>query len=413
MKNFTLKIWTMNKIFLFCLFLSLCAFNINAVPHSIVTLKNGSVINGDIVMQRFGKEMTIEAENAIFVINPKDIISKKTRKVKYENLSREMKRWVLENRALKGDAYGRYAELEDIKTQKYSFSGLIRKPNEGTQTSSYIQVSPTTYNVKWNDVQNIGKVTSYGIKDELSDNVTTFANKKYVGKIVSQKIGDNVTMETTKGLVTIPNKEIKEIRKSKPDGSISFFNHIDFLNVIVLKNGTEKEGLITLHHYGSKDKDNYVTLLDKNGKSDNIQISTISEFRTKFENNDMPIYSPGKVYINEFKIDNASSQRAIDKIVFIDKQVFPFPEGISITFKAEGDKLSGNWSLVALSELPTAYGKSSWGYEFAKKAENTITPSSTDNLSLLRQISYGYLSPGYYALVNDTDTNAYVFKITK
>ncbi len=368
-------------------------------------------------MQKFGKEMTIEAEDATLVINPKDIVSKKTRKVKYENLSREMKRWVLENRALKGDAYGRYAELEDIKTKRYSYSGLIRKSDDGKQGGkpgvTYLQVSPTTYNVKWDDVQNIGKNTSDVIKDELIDVVTTFSNKKYEGKIVSQKIGDNITIQTKKGLISVHNKEIKEIRKTKPEGSNNYFNLIDFKNVIVLKNGTEKEGLITSHHYGAKPKENYIILLDQNGKSENIQISTISEFRTKFDKKDRVIYTPGKMYINEFKIENASSQRFADKIVFLEKQVFPFPEGISITFKAEGDKLSGNWSLVALSELATANGKSSWGYEVMKKSENTISPTATDNLSLLNQITYGYLSPGYYALVNDSDTYAYVFKITK
>lgn len=402
----------LKKIIFFLSFLSICVFTY-AIPHSTITLKNGSVINGDIVVQRVGKDMTIEAENATLLIDPKDIMSRKTRKVKYENLSREMKRWVLENRTLKGDAYGRYAELEDIKTKKYAYSDLIIKPQEESNNISFVQVSPSTFTVKWSDIQNISKNVSEDIKDQLIDIVTTYNGKTYEGKILSQKNGESITLNTSKGQVTISNKEVKEIRKKKPEGSNSYFNNIDYLNIILLKDGKEKEGLITAHHYGKKAKGNEIILLKRDGKTEIIPVSAISEYRTKYDTKERPIYIPGKVYINEFKIDKARFQRLSDNIVFLEKQVFPFPEGISITFKSGGEKLAGNWSLVALSELSASNGKSSFGYNVNKRKDNTIPPKSDDPQSIIRQISYGYLSPGYYALVNDSESEAYVFKITK
>lgn len=402
----------MSRIVLVYGLLLICGF-INAASHSTVTLKNGSVVIGDIAVQRIGKDMTFEAENGTFLIEPKDIVSKKIRKVKYDDLSREMKRWVLENKALKGDAYGRYAELLDIKTKKYSYTGLVNKLNDGKETNEYIQVSPTTFNIKWDDLQTIDKNTSDEIKYGLTDKVTTYTKKTYEGKIISQKTGNNVTIETTKGRVIIPNNEIMEIRKMASKGSNSPFNDIDFVNVVVLKSGKEKEGLVCTQHYGKKDNDNYISLLNKNGNSETILISNILEIRTKFDKKETSPYAQDKIYLNEFKIDDARSQRVDNNIVFLDKQVFPFPEGISITFKSNGNRLSGNWSLVALSELSTSGGKSSWGYELNKKRENTIQSHFKDQTASISQITYGYLSPGYYALVNDSDTEAYVFKIIK
>lgn len=402
----------MSRIILNCIFLCLCGF-LYASPHWTITLKNGSLITGDITGQRFGKDMTIEAENATFVIEPKDVVSKNSRKVKYDNLSREMKRWMLENRALKGDAYGRYAELEDIKTKKYSYNGLVKQTDKGNVTNTYIHVSPTTFVIKWGDIQSINKNNSDGVKYDLTDKVTTFAGKIYEGKILSQKIGKSITISTSKGQVTIPNNEIKEIRKLKQEGSDILLEHVDYKNLIVMKNGTEKEGLISMHHYGKKDKDNYIVLQKTNGKNENIPISDISEFRTKYDKKEASIYVPGKIYLNEFKIDKAKAQKISENVVFLDKQVYPFPEGISISFKSEGDKLSGKWSLLALSEVSTANGKTLWGYNVNNRKENTIPINSSDQQSAIRQLTYGYLSPGYYALVNDTDTEAYVFKITK
>lgn len=383
-----------------------------AQPHNVVMLKNGSVIKGDMVVQRIGNDMTVDAENAIFIIEPTDIVSKKTRKVSYDNLSRELKRWVLENRALKGDAYERYAELEDITTDKYSFYGLVSKPND-EKGNKYVLVSPATLNIKWRDIDNIERNSSDDIKYNIVDVIKTIDGKTYSGRLTSQNAGESVTIETSGRLVTVPNVKIMEIRKEKPNNSDSYFNKIDFTNAVILKDGSVKEGLIIANHYGRKAKDRYIILLDRNGKSEKIPNSNISEFHTKYDKIEKSPYLPGKVYLNEFRIDRAGTERVSDKIVFLDKKVFPFPEGITITFKSEGSKLSGGWSLVALSECQTSNRKSSWGYKVDNKQENTIPEKSNDSGSSISSISYGYLSPGYYALVNEANTEAYVFKITK
>ncbi len=383
-----------------------------AGSHSTVILKNGSVINGDIIVQRPGKDLTIESEKAILIIKPEDIVSNRDRTVKYDDLSREWKRWVLENRTLKGDAYGRYAVMEDIKTTGYTFSGVMKKPEDGKISYTYYQVSSTTFNIKWNDIQEIKK-DIHENEYNLIDEVTTFNGKIYEGKIASQRPGKDLTIDTGKSQIQIKSKFIKEIRKRKQKNAGSYFDQTDYVNVVCLSNGKEKEGLIILNHYGNKAKDNFITLVSKNGTEEKIRFSDMSELRTKYQKADVAPYHPGKVYLNEFRIEKAKIQRENGNIVFKDKKVFPFPEGLTMEFKSVDKKFISGWSLILLSEVTLNNGKTSWGYNPSIRNENIIQPKSQDSQSSLTSIKFGYLSPGYYALVNEDDTESYVFKITK
>lgn len=384
-----------------------------AGQHSTIRLNNGSVINGDIISQRPGDGLTVDVENATLVIDPKEIMSRTIRKVKYEDLSRELKRWSLENKALIGDAYGRYAELEDIRTKDHKFSGLVSKRDDGNKTMSYVLLAHDTLNFKWNEVNDIIKNQSSDIRYDLFDEVVTNGGKTFKGRIISQKTGEKLTMETSSGRVDIANKDIAEIRKLTRDGSDGYLDKTDYKNILRLKNGTESHGVITAYHYGRRHKDNFITFQDLEGKIQDVSGAIITEYLTEYKPTEKDTYQTGKVYLNEFRIDEAKMQSNDDRIVFVDKKVFPFPEGITTTFKTKGDSLSGNWTLVALSRQQTAEGPYSWGYEINEKEDNTVRPDSAEIQSEMNTITYGYLSPGFYALVNESDTKAYVFKITK
>lgn len=108
----------MRKIVSILLFLMIL-FNLfaNAEQKSTIVLKNGSAIVGNVIVQRPGIDMTVAATSARLIVEESNIISKREKKVKYESLPREWKRWALENKALQGNADGRYIVLYDIKTK--------------------------------------------------------------------------------------------------------------------------------------------------------------------------------------------------------------------------------------------------------------------------------------------------------
>ena len=134
----------MKKIFLLLLAL-LFLYSSKAEQKTTVVLKNGSVIAGNIIVQQPGTDLTIAATSARLVIEESNIVSKREKKVKYESLPREWKRWALENKALLGNADGRYIVLYDIKTKNDNFTNLAKVEQYEMPKVSYVQVEPQNY----------------------------------------------------------------------------------------------------------------------------------------------------------------------------------------------------------------------------------------------------------------------------
>ena len=93
--------------------------------------------------------------------------------------------------------------------------------------------------------------------------------------------------------------------------------------------------------------------------------------------------------------------------------MFTFPEGITTTFKAVGAKFQGAWSLIALDNLTMENGEYTQGYDAEIRKNNVVTPSATDLVGGISSISFDYLSPGFYALINEAETEKYIIKIKK
>ncbi len=388
-------------------------YSSKAEQKTTIVLKNGSVIAGNVIVQRPGIDMTVEATNARLIIEEDNIISKREKKVKYENLSREWKRWALENKALLGNADGRYIILYDIKTKNDNFTNVAKVEQNEMLKVSYVQVEPQNYKLLWADVNDIRKILPKNQSENtIEDEAVTSKGKNYVGVIISQQIGKKITIKTSTSSVDIPLADIKETMKLPSPRSANLLKMADYTNTIVLKNGGLKEGIIKSQHYGKKDKEQYIVLVKENGTSEQILSSKIKEFRTEYKKKNVEIYKKGIVYVNEFRIPKAKTHSEGNNVFFIDKKVFTFPEGITTTFKSEGAKFQGAWNLLALENLPMENGEYTQGYNNEIRKNNIVTPK-TDLTGGVSSISFEYLSPGYYALVNEDETESYIIKIKK
>lgn len=386
----------------------------NAEQKTVLKLKDGSTIYGNIIVQRPGVDITIVADSAMFIIEDNQLYSSSPKKVKYENLSRDWKRWSLEKKALKGNANGRYMTIYDIKTKNYMFTNVVKleSPKEGL--NKYFSVETSTYKFLWKDLTEIVRsVPSSNDNMYIDDEVTTSKGKTYQGTIVSQVLGKQLSIKTTNGIHIIPLEDVVETRRVSHQGSFKVNEIADYSNTLVLNNNINKEGIILCQHYGNKSKDKYVTLLLPNGNTEKIQSNNIIEYRTNYNKKEMDIYKPGRVYVNEFLIGKSKIKNEGTKTLYIDKKVFPFPEGIVITFKSQGAKLQSDWYLVALESLSMESGGTTYGYTPEIKDSNSIRPSSTDLVDGVSSFSFNYLSPGYYALVTSSGTETYIIKITK
>lgn len=389
-------------------------YSSKAEQKTTVVLKNGSVIAGNIIVQQPGTDLTIAATSARLVIEESNIVSKREKKVKYESLPREWKRWALENKALLGNADGRYIVLYDIKTKNDNFTNLAKVEQYEMPKVSYVQVEPQNYKLVWSDVNDIRKIVPKNqTENTIEDEVVTTKGKNYVGVIISQQIGKKITIKTSSSTVEVPATALKETIKLPVPRTTSLYKLADYVNTIVLNDGSTKEGVIKSQHYGKKDKEQYVVLQKENGTSEQILTSKVKEFRTDYKKQNVETYKSGYVYVNEFHIQKAKTRTEGDKVAFIDKKVFAFPEGITTTFKAVGAKFQGVWRLIALENLPMQNGEYTQGYDAEIRKNNVVTSTATDLVGGISSISFTYLSPGFYALVNEAETEKYIIKIKK
>lgn len=399
---------------LFCIVFVFMNLSINANLQSTIVLKNGSVIVGNVIVQRPGMDMTVAATSARFIIEESNIVSKREKKVRYESLPREWKRWALENKALQGNADGRYIVLYDIKTKNDNFTNLAKVEQNEMPKVSYVQVEPQNYKLVWSDVNDIRKIVQKNqTENTIEDEVVTSKGKNYVGVIISQQIGKKITIKTSDSTVEVPATDLKETIKLPVPRTTSLYKLADYVNTLVLNDGSTKEGVIKSQHYGKKDKEQYVVLQKENGTSEQILTSKVKEFRTDYKEQNVETYKSGYVYVNEFHIQKAKTRMEGDKVAFIDKKVFAFPEGITTTFKAVGAKFQGAWRLIALENLPLQNGEYTQGYDAEIYKNNVVMPSATDLVGGISSMSFTYLSPGFYALVNEAETEKYIIKIKK
>lgn len=405
----------MKKIVSILLFLMiLFSLSANAEQKSTIVLKNGSVLVGNIIVQRPGTDIIVAAISSRLIIEESNIVSKREKKVKYESLPREWKRWALENKALQGNADGRYIVLYDIKTKNDNFTNLAKVEQNEMPKVSYVQVEPQNYKLVWTDVNNIRKIVPKNqTENTIEDEIVTSKGKNYVGVIISQQIGKKITIKTSTSTVEVPAADLKETIKLPVPRTTSLYKLADYVNTLVLKDGSTKEGIIKSQHYGKKDKEQYVVLQKENGTSEQILTSKVKEFRTDYKKQNVETYKSGWVYVNEFHIQKAKTRTEGDKVAFIDKKVFAFPEGITTTFKAVGAKFQGAWRLIALENLSLQNGEYTQGYDAEICKNNVVTPSATDLVGGISSISFTYLSPGFYALVNEAETEKYIIKIKK
>ena len=404
---------TAKRIILFVI-ASIVVLSIYAENKTTIRLSDGSSLIGKIIVQRPGIDITIATESASFVVDDAQMLSKRQKKVKYENLPREWKRWALTEKALQGDANGRFLILYEIRTNKYLLTEVAKVEHSDAPKITYDNIIPNTYKIKWQDVSAIVKETVN--RDGLpvvEDEVTTDSGQTYQGFIVSQRPGDKITIMTSKKTIDLKWNEISETRKISSSKSFTVYDIAGYTNTVVLKDGTTKTGIIAVQHYGKKEKDQYITLLFSNGEKENIQLAKISEYRTDYQNDNKPQYSQDNVYVNEFRIKPAITKFEDGNTYYIDKKVFPFPEGIVISFKSLGAKFQETWNLIALDNMLLKDGSSTQGFSPKTRENNSIKPSTKDLSDNVSIISFTYLSPGFYALVNEGGSETYIIKIVK
>ena len=76
--------------------------------------------------------------------------------------------------------------------------------------------------------------------------------------------------------------EVLETRCVPRSSSFSLGEQVDYTNTIILKDGTTKDGVVVTKHYGKKEKNQYITLLNGNGKKEKVKLTLVTEGNSSF-----------------------------------------------------------------------------------------------------------------------------------
>lgn len=382
-----------------------------------IRMKNGTVVEGYITVQRPGKDMKVKSHSAILTVNSDEVQTRREYTVRFEDLSREWKRWALENWGRKklkftGNKYeGLYVNFYEIRTKNLNLPQVARLYPEDAAagTETYLQYGEDEYQVPADGIAEIRKaVPSPDRKLGVDDRVVTRSGQTYTGTIILSKPGESLTVQTPNGQVTVSESDVRELHSLPRLEGIPLFDQADYRNVVVMKDGDTVEGVITLK---SSEAPATVTV-SQEVDSYSIQASQIAEYRTNYIEKDKAVYGEGRVYVNEFLQKQAVGRRSNGTTVLNTDKVFVFPEGLSVTFKAGGSKFyDSEWRLILLEDVSVPGQQPVYGYREA--TEQSMKPEDSNILFTdgVSSITFGYLAPGYYALSDAGHSEMYLFRI--
>lgn len=324
----------MKKTIISLLLLAVCSMA-SATATQKFYLKNGSVLNGFIKQQDTKGNITVKTESAVICLNSFDVETEDFN-AKENGLSREWKKWAEENDALTGYGADRTLTLSNVQAgigmdsiardpETMSFEERLKENGtlfrnvrimeRGTNVR-FLELAPNSYTIKWSDIERIegmrrpknmltGITRTYTLKDGSS------VKGEYAGETY-----ETISVFKNDGTVeTMPAREIESLTLAAINPNQDIMEQSKLLDVITLKNGRKRTGVVTEQFNGGKKAaDNYILLKEGNGTTVSIKTVDVASLG-KTEN---PAYKPetdvilrkGEVMVNRKK---AAATEAIEK----------------------------------------------------------------------------------------------------
>lgn len=304
----------MKKVISFIFALAAC-LSANAVIVQKMTLKNGTVLSGYIQQQDGGKTMTFRTEEAIVYVD-NNIVNISENTVSENSLNKKWKEWASDNDAFTSrnginelamnnlifhpyDSPMDSAVVESKQRKDWGFEEYLAenkrningvKVLEKGVKVKYIELTPNTYTVSWDDVFSIK--SEKRAKNALSGIDRTYQLK--TGETIEGQYAEETL--TTMGLYvkggmtqTFNFDDIVKFTLHPINPNQDIFEQSELIDVIKRNNGGEIRGIIIEQSQTSgKNPEKYFLIKQQNGATESVLVSTIKELR-KEEN---PQYKP-------------------------------------------------------------------------------------------------------------------------
>lgn len=433
----------MNK-FLLSIVTSLAVFGTaKAITVQKIILKNGSELSGYIEKQDGYGKMTIHTDRATVCfsgVGVANISNEKAYNIK--SLDKAWVEWAEKNDAFDGTGDNRTLILSDVsfafgysaadsiavETKRMGFEEYLKdnhmrvskvKVLESGVRTKYLELSPNSYVISWNDVVSIQS-------DRRPKNALTGINRIYQlkgGAIVEGQYAEE-TDETLS--LYLPNGGKRSIRINdvvkcnfRPiNPNQTLFQQAELLDVIRTKGGKEVKGVIVEQNYTNKNNElNYFLVQQESGTTQSVKVSEIVEMRRE-EN---PKYTPlfdivlkeGEVVVNRQPANYVNVKEVGDALVLEsmnEKLTFSRDANNKTKIVVEyNNPDASNVELFKLVKISKATVKKNTVYRFSYRdlVNNVFSPSGIEtSINHTTKVEYVVAGSGQFALYDSKKNRA-------
>ncbi len=374
----------------------------SAVVTQRILLKDGSVLNGFIQMQDGNGNMTISTDSAVICVS-RDVF----------NISETMTSVTISGFA--GNAEHKSKFWNCLKDKSFNNVRLIEKG----ATVRFVETSPNTYEIDWQDVVSIRA-------DQRESNNLSGINRHYTlnnnREVEGEYAGETestISLFQESGIIeTIKFADVMRYTLSAINPGQEIFEQSPLLDVVTTKDGRKFRGVIIEQNYSSnKDSDNYLSIWEKEKSPQMVRISEIASISKENNADYAPkfdiILKEGEVLVNRMQVEVVKTVEADDVLLldvfttepdtlFRQVVVDRDPSGRTMLTVEYNDPNASNIEVYHLVKLTAQkQKKGQWAYGFTyKDLANAIRPAGNIETSVNKtaKAQYAVLAPGRYAL---------------
>lgn len=448
----------MKQYILSLLALVLCSYSTktNAAPIETLVLKDGSILEGHIVSQTVGKNVTFLSEIATIRLTGECALDiSNGRNESLENLSEGWKTWAeaYPDMLIKDDGI-KYIKMNDV-TLRTSTSTVEPQKKDTTKNAikknillgqipssnhvkvlesgayiTYVDASNHTFQLDYSDIKEIRKTPR---KQNVISGIIDVIEKKdgsvIEGQIVSQVMGEytKILVDGSGIMETVKIGEIKSQKKKAYNEKLSLREQAQYLDKVETKSNSTVIGIITCQNVSEKAEDCYYLLrvsdndVERLAFSDVVRISKEANPDYKEPLTDI-IIDPASdsIYLCRKAIEKYDVKQDGEKSIYVELN----PDSVKFSLMAseinntlivECYNTLNNKDLVLLPAESIKFKKlkvTYYGASYRDLTEKKIKPRNMDDISPNNTLRFEYsVSPGMYIIYRNSDKKCMIFEI--
>ena len=295
---------------LLCLSLLAFCMQTEAFATDVITLNDGSVIEGDIIVQHPGKDLIVRSKKATIVAINDEIDVIIDHRFSLSELPKEWKVWLNqdENKSLFPNDKD-YFTLCDVSFKDRPLENndkYISNQDVDKHTSAFkynqsvyqnVRVLEQGYKVKFlslseleltilpSEILRISKercieLDSLNVFDLLETN-----QDEYIGQIIEQEYGKSITInDTVKGLYVVRQEDVIVQKKVKNSNDKAYIAELsDYTDIIITNSNDEIKGVITKIVFPKDDEPGYMVIQDNQGDPLSVKYTDVREMRREIK----------------------------------------------------------------------------------------------------------------------------------